>query len=467
MNNLESSRQQYIQELKGSAARVKEFIGKYRKRRPIVIEFSGAPKSGKTSSINSLMQFLKRNDFKVKVLQESASVCPVKDKHSPMFNLWTACDSIRALVGELESDRTRYDVIMIDRGIFDSMCWFEWLLENDKIEKAMKKVMDSFLAMEELTSYIDIVFVYKATPEKSIEREYANLLTDVPGSIMNTEVLSEYLRAVDSTIKYARKKKIFRKIEIIDTSDQTQADVGKKVTETVLGILMEMLDERIGYIKVPEKIMEKFDELYCMSYEEIAGLGGLDLKPNFLQRAVLEEKKEFTQIVPIAVFQDAEKNEVLIVRKPPKATSEESVEKDRILPYVGGHVRKEDVNGKNEKNLLEICKSTLKREVREELGIAISLDNIRPDFIYVRDGSRSDLHMAVCFLIKEKKETVKVRMESEELFTNRGKSKSGTFTTPDIEDKNLNSWGKIILDRYFSGRVRQVRQMTIFDKTEI
>lgn len=464
MNNFDNSRQQYIQELKESAARVKEFIGKYRKRRPIVIEFSGVPKSGKTSSINSLMQFLKRNDFKVKVLQESASVCPVNDKHSPMFNLWTACDSIRALVGELESDRTKYDVIIIDRGIFDSMCWFEWLLENDKIENAMKKAMDTFLTMEELTSYIDIVFVYKATPEKSIEREYATLLTDVPGSIMNKEVLSEYLIAIDSTIENARKKKIFRKIEVIDTSERTQDVVGVKVTKTVLDILMEMLDESIGYIEMPEKIKEKFEGHYFLNYGEIVELGGLDLKPNFIQRAVLENNNTFVQIVPIAVFKEAVTGEVLIVRKPPKATSEKSVERDRILPYVGGHIRKEDVNGKNEKSLLEICKTTLKREVREELGIAISLDDIRPDFIYVRDGSKSDLHMAVCFLIREKKETMKVRMDSGELLTNRGKSISGTFITPDIEDKYLNSWGKIILDRYFNGRVWQ---MTIFDKTEI
>ena len=464
MSNVKTSRQQYIQELKESAAQVKEFIGKYRKRRPIVIEFSGVPKSGKTTSINSLMQFLKRNDFKVKVLQESASVCPVNDKHSPMFNLWTACDSITTLVGVLESDRTKYDVIIIDRGIFDSLCWFEWLLMNDKIENTMKEVMDTFLTMEELTSYIDIVFVYEVTPEKSIEREYATLLTDILGSIMNKEVLSEYLKAVDSTIENARKKKLFRKIEVIDTSNKTQDDVGKKVTKMVLDILMEILDESIGYVEMPERIREKFNGHCCMSYDEIAELGGLKLKPNFMRRTELEKKNTFIQIVPIAVFKEVATEEVLVVRKPSKATSDNSVERDKLLPYVGGHVRKEDVNGKNEESLLEICKTTLKREVREELGIAISLDDISPDFIYVRDGSGSDLHMAVCFLIEEKKETMKVRMDSEELVANRGKSKSGTFITPDIEDKFLNPWGKIVLDKYFNGRVRQ---MTIFDKAEI
>ena len=114
------NKEQFIRELKIKAEQVKGIIGVYKKRRPIVIEFSGAPKSGKTSSISSLMQFLKRNDFKVAVIQESASMCPVKDKHSPMFNLWTACDTIKSLIGVLESERTQYDVVIIDRGIFDS-----------------------------------------------------------------------------------------------------------------------------------------------------------------------------------------------------------------------------------------------------------------------------------------------------------------------------------------------------------
>ncbi len=59
MNNNMDNKRKYIEELKEKAAQVKEITGEYRKRRPLVIEFSGAPKSGKTSSINSLMQFLK------------------------------------------------------------------------------------------------------------------------------------------------------------------------------------------------------------------------------------------------------------------------------------------------------------------------------------------------------------------------------------------------------------------------
>ena len=73
----------------------------------------------------------------------------------------------------------------------------------------MKEIMDQFLSMRELISYIDIVFIYKARPDVSIEREYASLLTDVSGSIMNETVLKEYLKAIEDTEKYLRDKNWF------------------------------------------------------------------------------------------------------------------------------------------------------------------------------------------------------------------------------------------------------------------
>lgn len=463
MNSYSDNKKQYILELKEEAAQVKELIGIYRKRRPVVIEFSGAPKSGKTSSINSLFQFLKRNDFKTKVITESASICPVKDKHGPMFNVWTACDAIRSLVGELESDRTQYDVIISDRGIFDAMCWFQWLFNNDKMERRMKEVMDCFLSMRELTSYIDIVFVYTARPEISIEREYASLLTDVPGSIMNEEVLEGYLQAVKDTEEYVRKNKLFREMQSIDTSDKNQADIGKEVTETTLRKIRELLEERIGYIKMPEQIIQEFAKKHCLSQDSFQELGGLNQQIHFGKRSTVEEDKNYVQIVPIAVLKDNAANQVLMVKKQPKAVGSASPEKDKVLPYVGGHIRSEDVSNGKFDDFLEICKTALKREIREELGIAVSLDNIKPDFIYIRDGSRSDLHMAVCFLIKEKKETLKVRMDSEELRTNRGMGKSGSFVDPLSIVESGNSWSKVILYKYF-GMVSQ--QMSLFDEKE-
>jgi hypothetical protein len=94
-------------------------------RRPIVIEFSGTPKSGKSSCISSLDIFLRRNNFNTKVLTERASVCPIENKFDPLFNVWNGCAGINQL-SEIVSNRPRdYDVIIMDRGFYDSLCWFD------------------------------------------------------------------------------------------------------------------------------------------------------------------------------------------------------------------------------------------------------------------------------------------------------------------------------------------------------
>ena len=49
-------------------------------RKPLVIEFAGVPKAGKTSTLTQVQAFLKRCGFRTDVMVERASVCPIRDK---------------------------------------------------------------------------------------------------------------------------------------------------------------------------------------------------------------------------------------------------------------------------------------------------------------------------------------------------------------------------------------------------
>lgn len=245
---MSGGKQKIIIDLQKKAEEVLELKKERRQKRPIVIEFSGCPKAGKTSCINSLELFLKRNGFTVEIVQERASVCPVSDKHSPMFNIWTACMSLAGLIGTLENKKKNVDVLILDRGIFDALCWFEWLVSNAKMEELQRKVAEQFLLMEELVKSIDIVFAFLVEPDISIEREFATLLTNKPGSIMNKKVLQEYREAVEYTVE--EKANYFHKIFTIDTSNKGQDIVGKEVTERTLATLSDLLMERIGYFEI-------------------------------------------------------------------------------------------------------------------------------------------------------------------------------------------------------------------------
>jgi putative protein kinase ArgK-like GTPase of G3E family len=54
-------------------------------RRPLVIEICGTPKAGKTTAINALNIFLKRNGFSTSLVHEMAAICPVRNKTDYFF----------------------------------------------------------------------------------------------------------------------------------------------------------------------------------------------------------------------------------------------------------------------------------------------------------------------------------------------------------------------------------------------
>ncbi len=455
-----SERDIIITQLQKLAEEVLSLKQEHRQKRPIVIEFSGSPKAGKTSCINSLELFLKRNGFSVKIVQERASVCPVSDKQSPMFNLWTACMSLAGLIGTLEDKKSNVDVLILDRGIFDALCWFEWLVSNSKMEEKQRCITEDFLLMEELIKSIDIVFAFSVEPQISIDREYANLLTNKPGSIMNQKVLAEYLEAIENT--YSLKRSFFHEVFMIDTSNKNQDQVGKEVTEKTLDTLKNMLMERIGYFEKNSEINRVLSSKNTFEYDELKTLLKnikFDLRDN------VESNTEFLQPIPVAIISNRKKDKVLVIKKNKNAVSPNSPEKDKILLYIGGHSRYEDMTEVTSQDFLAICRSTLKREVKEEIGISIALNEIEPFFIYSEDNDKSKKHLAVCFFVMVDEDGIKLRLDSQELVLNKGKSKSGRFLDIKevLKEAELERWSRIILKTCFETGLQKNQQLSIFD----
>lgn len=440
----EEEKKKTIEELKILAQKVKKLKQDgFRQKRPIVIEFSGSPKSGKTSCINSLDFFLKRHGFHVYVVQERASVCPVSNKQSPMFNIWTSCMSLANMIGKLENENYSDDVLILDRGIFDALCWFQWLYNTKKMEFDLKKSTESFLL--HFAKNIDIVFVFTATPEVSIKREFANQLTDLRGRIMNEDVLQQYRDAVEQTIKLH--KSDFRdNIITIDTTKPDQDEVGKDVTKKTLDSLHDLLMEKIGYFIKTNELIEQLSEKKLFEYDELDSL----LHSNrllFGLRNEVENNDDFLQIIPIAVITNG-KNEVLVAKKKNNVVSKDSPERNRPLLWFGGHTRESDCIRRDD-SFLKICKSTLHRELKEELGIEVDLDNKKPIVLFTPEIKKSRKHLAICFKI-DIDETTKIKLDPFELVQKTGTSKSGNYVkAEDIVNKELEDWSVLILDWYF------------------
>jgi hypothetical protein len=98
--------------LEERAAKLKAFLETRPAKRPLILEFSGSPKAGKTRCISVLELFLKRNGIRTEVYTERASVSPIKSKGHLNFNVWVSCASLQGMLEALYKD---IDVFILDR----------------------------------------------------------------------------------------------------------------------------------------------------------------------------------------------------------------------------------------------------------------------------------------------------------------------------------------------------------------
>lgn len=446
-------RKESIKELEKLAAEILELKQERKLRRPLLIEFCGCPKSGKSTTITSLNQFLKRNEFSTTVLTERASVCPISNKKDPFFNIWTLSSAVAEIIESLDNKKT--DIIIADRAVFDALCWFQWLntnetkqspyLDNDNFAR-----LKTFIKMDIIKDQIDIVYVFKADPKISIEREFSNLLTDKRGSIMQENVLNSFSVAIDNVIKEHGVD--FRKVITIDTGIKENNNnpnyVSYSVTKNILETLKSFLMEKVGYVDKQTFIKNGLSS-GINNYNKIFE----NVTINFKDRSLIEKSNSFIQPLPIAVITNKERDKVLVVKKSEKKTSKDSPERNKVLLYIGGHIRQED----SRPTTLNSINKSLTREIKEEIGESINFENNHPFLIYTPEFSnKSEKHLAICHVVEMDLSNTIFKITSDEHIMKTGKSISGhILNINDIinkEYKNLESWSIEILKEVFKSK---------------
>lgn len=444
-----TDRNSMIQELEEKAATI--LLEKRRQipRRPIVIEFCGTPKSGKTTCINGLNIFLKRNGFKTQLLTERASVCPISDKHNPNFNIWTTCMALAETAFFCTEKNKELDVIILDRGIFDGLCWFQWLHDSERLNSSDFSILSTFLTKNIVVPKIDIVYVFDVDAEESVKREYANLLTDKAGSIMNKKSLQSFSTATMKAI--ANFSASFNRVEQINTTDTMQNDVNYKVTSQILSNLSDMVEEKIGYIDIQH--FDSFIDRLCFEHRDISKT--LQLK--FAPRSEIENDDSRLQVIPIAAITSEDDSRIFVVRKSPQATHEGSAEKDRTLGYIGGHIRLED-SQPNKNDFLKTIKTALARESFEEVRQSFAFEDNNPIYIWDKSSPKSKRHLAICFHKRVDFDNTKFKLDKDEFVSKSNSKKSGQIlTTDEITKEKLEPWTKTIVQKFLT------KQHSLFD----
>jgi len=187
--------------------------------RPIVVEFAGSPKSGKSTNIDIIHHFFRRNDFKVWAPTEGASKrTPYSLKRDLVaFNTWSLSYAIQELLVAYNNVDQQH-LIILDRGPFDSLAWMGVLQEQQEITGEDYEVYEKFALHRKWMNKIARVYLFTCSPNVSLERENEAKLTVQTGTAMNESMLSNLNE------KYSKLEKPSldtSKICHLDTSDSS------------------------------------------------------------------------------------------------------------------------------------------------------------------------------------------------------------------------------------------------------
>ena len=420
----------------------KDFKSKGRK--PVVIEFAGTPKAGKTTTLGTLHTFLKRCGFKVEVVVERASVCPIRDKAHANFNIWTACTTLAQVLEKTQNPPRNDDpeVLILDRGLFDSITWLGMMERMARIKKGEREAAENFLLLPDWRKRISGVIVMTASPDDAMKREQGDLpFEGRPGSIMNHDVLEKFkANTLESCERLSNQFRIFQ----VNTSEagSNKKQTAERVACIVLDLISEQLEEEILCVEKAD-IVKLFGDKTCLAGSSAASVSEHFVKNgHYLPRASAEKSPDLVQALPVVVVR-TKSGQVLLLRRREK--SSDNPLHNKIVIWAGGHVRKEDSNNGN-----SLIYGAL-RELHEELRLSLDAKSLKLiGAIYADLGGTTSKHAAVVYEWRAETEEVRIVLSNTEFSERRGTSLSGKFV--EVKDlpgcfagKNIEPWSEEII----------------------
>lgn len=164
-------------------------------KRPLVIEFTGLPNSGKTTLIHGLAEKLSTLGISVKVMQEDAELVPkVIPKKTWVRNTWITFGQLQSLLEVLYCTE---QVVLLDRGFFDALFWAKFLnRQNVCSEEQSNSILRILHEMDDIFHFSpDYLFIIDVSIEESLRRRYS-----LGGEIIltNESFLNLYKNELDS-----------------------------------------------------------------------------------------------------------------------------------------------------------------------------------------------------------------------------------------------------------------------------
>lgn len=335
-------------------------------RLPIGFEFSGSPKAGKSSVIGLVSLFARRAGFRVSAPPEGASIETPPDLKDDLlaFNAWCGCYAIQnILIRSHEGDP--YDMLLLDRGLFDWVVWLEFLhAKNKSIDEGLRSTMSSFALAAPWLEREKALFLFTADSSTSLMRERSGQLTTKPGRAMNAEFLGDLRECYVSILnRYAdRLPTVFR----IDTSCiNGVAPSFQRIAYVVAEKMLSVIEESTSQVLLVVSPINEHGLIDAPDALRRVQRMAVD-SPQFVPRTEAEQSLRVQQVVPYGVLRNAEGKYLCAKRR----TDERPQLAGKTTMLFGGHAEFRDWSAGSPEGVFERC---LRRELNEELiGVTVN-----------------------------------------------------------------------------------------------
>lgn len=217
--------------------------------KPFVIEFSGTPRTGKTTTINNIYDFFKKGGFDIAIIEEFTTSKYYKEKFKQKYSDLSSSDFNIAILKEvtkqlkdiINSDR---EIILIDRSINDRQIWnYRRYKKGDIDLKTYEELRDKYsLISKKLIDFLVITFADSLT---SIKRDYNSSLALEQRNFLNIKNIDEYNDSLNNL-----------------------QELFKNSTDNYLLLDTSLMDLNDVAITVADKIMPTMRKKYIDSFKE-------------------------------------------------------------------------------------------------------------------------------------------------------------------------------------------------------
>lgn len=329
-------------------------------RRAFVVELTGTPKAGKSTSVVTLQTFFKEAGYQVHLLNERAADCPLPMKGHFFFNAWTMATMLAEV---LETHETQVDLLILDRGFFDALVWLELQARRGQVTEDEKQVFSQFVLLERWRSLVDVTVIMKVDPEKALQREHQNQIVHRVGSMMNPRALGEFNDALAHVAnEYSNR---FALIEVDTTNAAGVVPTNVELLEALLPRIEQWSDPKIAVLP-RQLVTDVFGERPFLHGDDARpALVQLAAQISFRRRSDAEKDKDVVQLIAAGIH--AHNDKVMVLEREPH--DKKTTAYGRRSLWSGCHVDTAGVHTDGG-DLLAGARSCLDRRIQQELHLA-------------------------------------------------------------------------------------------------